>query len=564
MGVDVWITVQEDWQVSVSYGAQPSEDGYTCGSRLRWSVAGDTLTISGSGRMSGYPFTDAPWADYAGQIKKVVIDSGVTWIDKAVFADCYNLEKIVFSGDAPAFLETSFEDVMACAYYPEDNDTWTSDDMQDWGGSITWVSYKDINNLEGKTTVYAKVPDSRGQPGAYTWNDEDLGQWPGSEMSFNGEWYEIQMPGYHNTLIINDYVLGGEQTDDLIIEAGKDVWVVVDEDSSATVTYKAPQKQSQIVLTNITSETSVSYGVFGGSYDTVETENYNLKTSRFEQLVPNHDYVLLVLDSEGMHNEITPDNLLHIDQATADENGVLTFRYGLSKKVRTTYVMACGPSNKDLADAIISFPEMQANGETALVEPVVTYDGKVLTENVDYVIVGDVDYEEAGEYTCYIRGIYQYTGLVRCDYRVASAGVSVSGMIESFGEADTVTVTLLHNDEEICNTTADAEGRYSIGNVPPGTYTLRISKENHITRTYTVTMAEANVTVDATICLIGDVNADGKLNMKDWIRLYDHISEVSPLNGYALQCADVNADGKINMKDWVRVYDHLSETKPLW
>lgn len=407
-------------------------------------------------------------------LTSITIPNSVTLIRESAFDGCTQLKDVFFTGDAPDIGTSIFVRVTATAYYPTDNGTWTSDVMQGYGGSITWVPYT-----------------------------------PG----------EVQMA-----------CAGGES----------------------------------IMMGGVSSNVSQSNAVYGGAYSTKVKDAYTLKTAAFEHLIPGAEYVLLSLASIEVENPLAAENLLYIDQAVAGEDGTLSFQYVQRVDTAVSYVMACGPSNKNLADATITFPEMQANGETALVEPVVTYDGKVLTENVDYVIVGDVDYEEAGEYTCYIRGIYQYTGLVRCDYRVASAGVSVSGVIESFGEADTVTVTLLHNDEEICNTTADAEGRYSIGNVPPGTYTLRISKENHITRTYTVTMAEANVTVDATICLIGDVNADGKLNMKDWIRLYDHISEVSPLNGYTLQCADVNADGKINMKDWVRVYDHLSETKPLW
>ena len=69
---------------------------------------------------------------------------------------------------------------------------------------------------------------------------------------------------------------------------------------------------------------------------------------------------------------------------------------------------------------------------------------------------------------------------------------------------------------------------------------------------------------EAKICPIGDVTGDGKVNMKDWSRLYDHISETNPLEDYNLLCADVTGDGKVNMKDWSRLYEHLSEVNPLW
>ena len=64
--------------------------------------------------------------------------------------------------------------------------------------------------------------------------------------------------------------------------------------------------------------------------------------------------------------------------------------------------------------------------------------------------------------------------------------------------------------------------------------------------------------------LIGDVNGDGKVNGKDWIRLYEHISETNKLTGEELKRADVNGDGKVNGKDWIRLYEHISETNLLW
>ncbi|MBQ3214632.1 MAG: dockerin type I repeat-containing protein, partial [Oscillospiraceae bacterium] len=85
-----------------------------------------------------------------------------------------------------------------------------------------------------------------------------------------------------------------------------------------------------------------------------------------------------------------------------------------------------------------------------------------------------------------------------------------------------------------------------------------------IARTYEITVASADVSQDAEICLIGDVNGDGKVNMKDWNVMYEHVSEKTPLTDYRYECGDVNSDGKVNMKDWNRLYDHVSETNPLW
>ena len=62
----------------------------------------------------------------------------------------------------------------------------------------------------------------------------------------------------------------------------------------------------------------------------------------------------------------------------------------------------------------------------------------------------------------------------------------------------------------------------------------------------------------------GDINGDGKVNGKDWNRLYEHINETKLLTKEEGERADVNNDGKVNGKDWNRLYEHINETNPLF
>ena len=59
-----------------------------------------------------------------------------------------------------------------------------------------------------------------------------------------------------------------------------------------------------------------------------------------------------------------------------------------------------------------------ADGNLQIVEPTVVYNGETLINGVDYTIVGRVDFTEAGKYTCYIRGVHNYAGLITCPYTV--------------------------------------------------------------------------------------------------------------------------------------------------
>ena len=167
--------------------------------------------------------------------------------------------------------------------------------------------------------------------------------------------------------------------------------------------------------------TPVVNAIYPGDYGTEFTDDYIVKTASFKNLVPTQQYVLLALKSIEVENPLAPDNLLYIAQAAALDDGTLSFRYVQRETADASYVVACGASNKDLKDAAITFPEMTADGELQAVDPTVVYDGKTLAEGRDYVIVGTTSFNDAGTYTCSIRGIRNYTGLVECTYTVGGA-----------------------------------------------------------------------------------------------------------------------------------------------
>jgi len=152
----------------------------------------------------------------------------------------------------------------------------------------------------------------------------------------------------------------------------------------------------------------------------------------------------------------------------------------------------------------------------------------------------------------------------------APAGVTVSGSVRSFGSDATAKTTvrfiLNGTSETAYETTAAGTGDkpYSISGVAAGTYTVRVMKTNHVTREYTVTVSDTNVTQNAEIWLLGDINGDGKVNTKDWNGIKRHVNETELLSGYALSCADVSGDGKVTTKDWNRVKRHVNETELLW
>ena len=147
-------------------------------------------------------------------------------------------------------------------------------------------------------------------------------------------------------------------------------------------------------------------------------------------------------------------------------------------------------------------------------------------------------------------------------------GFEVSGTVTSFNsDTDDVTIQLIPKGYSEAAYEAVVNGNtvdYAISDVADGTYTMKVMKNNHVTREYTVTVGSSNVTQDVKICLLGDVTGDGKVNAKDHSRLYAHVNKTNLLTGYELLCADVTGDGKVNAKDHSRLYAHVSKTNPLW
>ena len=145
---------------------------------------------------------------------------------------------------------------------------------------------------------------------------------------------------------------------------------------------------------------------------------------------------------------------------------------------------------------------------------------------------------------------------------------SINGIITSFlNENEDITIQLIEKEKKEPSYEKIVTGnivKYSIEDVLAGTYKLKILKANHITREYEIIVNNSNVTQDVKICLIGDANGDGRVNNKDWNRLYNHINETNMLIGYELLCADINKDGKVNNKDWTRLYNHINEINPIW
>ena len=157
---------------------------------------------------------------------------------------------------------------------------------------------------------------------------------------------------------------------------------------------------------------------------------------------------------------------------------------------------------------------------------------------------------------------YGYINL-ECEFtcEAAPSGNTINGIQTSYLDSlDTANIRLYQGGMLKYRTTSTGnEGNFSFGGVKSGTYTLTISKKNHVTREYTVHVSE-NKTVDVTICPLGDVDGNGKVQASDAMKAYQHAQGKADmqLSGYAFDCADVapvgSPNGKVQAADAMMIY----------
>ena len=153
-------------------------------------------------------------------------------------------------------------------------------------------------------------------------------------------------------------------------------------------------------------------------------------------------------------------------------------------------------------------------------------------------------------------------------WETAFSGAVLSGTVTSFGDANgDITLQLIEQGltEPAYETVVKGNTvNYSFASVAAGTYTLKVSKANHVTREYTVVVGTDEVTQDAKIHLKGDINGDGRVNVSDVGLANAHAKKVSSLEGYQFDCANVNGDARITISDVGLLNAHSKKTSLLW
>lgn len=163
-----------------------------------------------------------------------------------------------------------------------------------------------------------------------------------------------------------------------------------------------------------------------------------------------------------------------------------------------------------------------------------------------------------------------YSGFkVRIPCWAEGTGRTVSGTITTFLDGtDAVTVTLTREGDSSPSYAKVVYGNsatYTFDSVAEGTYTMTVSKKNHVTRTEKVVVGATTVTKNMKVHPKGDINGDGKITTLDYMKTNAYVKGTITLTEYELKCADViGTDGKVTTADAMRINAHVKGTKYLW
>ena len=262
-----------------------------------------------------------------------------------------------------------------------------------------------------------------------------------------------------------------------------------------------------------------------------------------------------------------PGGQVTVPVTVQNNPGIAGFRFWIAYDTDAlTYVSA------EKAEAMTGGTLTAAYQEETQKLVITWFDVKNVTDDgVLFNLVFEISDDVEGEYPLQIR--YLPEDMVNATWQQVDChitdgcvrlGSNITGTVHSSGDANgKVTLRLLQGDQEVA-TTVTTSGTYQLPSVPAGDYTLEVSKLNHVTRAYDLSVTDQDVTQDLKIHLIGDIDGSGSVNMGDISIQYAHIRGARELTDeYQLRVANIDGNS-LNMGDFSALYAHIKGTKKLY
>ena len=337
------------------------------------------------------------------KLKKIGTSGKLSYIGSYAFKDCGSLEEIVVSSN-PYIGENAFENCPANIISKETADLAGMGEWSDSEVELTEESGKEPELPTEEETLETSEPEDISDS---LLTDED------NEESVSGE-------------DIFD-------SEEVIPETGADTENTTEANTEATEQQEEPEPTAD--FSDISDDPEATVTVMEketyGAQARVAVKYWNdlLETN----LVPGERYLMVYVCRKDEDDPLNSKNVYYMDQKTADEDGTILFKYpimvftsGPLAPTRTDpEIYVYGPSaENNLSDANVEISPLTENGTWQSPEIEVGYRGKYLTEDVDYRVSGDLNVNEAGEYSVLIKGRGNYSGRIRGYFTVNEKDVS--------------------------------------------------------------------------------------------------------------------------------------------
>ena len=317
-------------------------DNGTCGENLIWTLYDDgELVIDGEGDMYNYYTNEPPWKSYANLIKNVKIGNGVTKIgDYSFYLFFTNIENLIIGDSVKIVGDYAFASAEKLKNIRFSN-------------SITTIGNGAFSSCDGLVNI--TIPDSVSTIGSYSFEDcrnlkkvifgDGLTTIPRSAFHYCTALTDIIIPdnitaiGYCSFMYCNIQNIYYSGT----IEQWNEITIYANNDSVLTANIICSEMVSFMLLT---PDNKIS----------VYSAN-NIQSETITDALIGNDYVMIVVKDENAEDLLAPENLLYIDQKTAESED-LTFEYVIDESITDYDVLVFGQKlpHYHLYDGMVTTP----------------------------------------------------------------------------------------------------------------------------------------------------------------------------------------------------------------
>lgn len=177
------------------------------------------------------------------------------------------------------------------------------------------------------------------------------------------------------------------------------------------------------VLHNYQHKDSLKFAAYNDG-----NKNYN-RSYTFTGLKPNSTYIVGISDGAVEEDFVNSTTLICFDQLNSDSNGNLEVSYKVYDSTGSVVPFVLDTALYDISNASIEIGENVYSGKEQDKPDnyTVTYDGKELTEGVDYLVTNDSGFNYSGDFYFTIVGIGNYYGSVYQKYQVLGKEYDADG-----------------------------------------------------------------------------------------------------------------------------------------